>query len=75
VPEKFEYHLELWDKDGTILFDHDGTEPFPDWQNGETVTDERVLKKPFVVQRILDSSNEKDGTVYFRRMVRVRIVG
>lgn len=64
------YHLELWHVDGTILAQHDGTEPFPKWQMGERVH-VKMINRTAEVREILDSSSEEGGTVYFRRIVRV----
>jgi hypothetical protein len=73
MPEKFHRHLELWNMDGTILFDHD-VPAYADWQENQQITDANLLKKPFIVRNIADSSGEKDGVMYFRRLVRVSII-
>jgi negative modulator of initiation of replication len=64
------YHLELWYLDGTILGEQNGTDPFPKWQQGQVVTSP-MIKRPMIVREIIDSSNEQNGAVYFRRVVRL----
>jgi negative modulator of initiation of replication len=64
------YHLELWHIDGTILGERDGAQAFPEWRQGDHVQPE-MINKPVEVCEILDSSHEENGTVYFRRIVRV----
>lgn len=64
---KSHYHIEVWQTDGTILSERDTTTPFPKFEVGEQVIFDSILQ----VKEVLDSSNEADGTVYFRRIVRV----
>ena len=64
------YHLELWFIDGTILGEQNGADPFPNWQRGQVVTSP-MIKRSMKVREILDSSNEENGAVYFRRIVRL----
>lgn len=63
-------HLEFWDLDGTILHTSDeNAAPFS-LKIGEQIV---FGNKPYEVAEIIDTDpREADGTVYYRRIVRVK---
>ena len=63
-------HLEFWDVDGTILHEsEENVAPFP-LRIGEQIV---FGDRPYQVAEIIDTNpRELDGTLYYRRFVRVR---
>ena len=62
------YHSEVWAPDGTILSQHDSSAGFLPLKLDEQVIFDRI----YHVRDFLDSSHKENGTVYFRRVIRLR---
>jgi hypothetical protein len=67
VNAEAKYHLEIWNRDGTILFEDES--PFTEVVAGDPYT---FKNKSYHVLEVIDRSGEApDGTIYFRRLLRI----